>query len=271
MLLSDKVAIVTGGSKGIGRGIALKFAEEGCSVVVASTHRDEGIKTTEEISNKGGRSLFVQCDVTKAEQVQTMVNKVIERFGKIDILVNNAGGINVARTGVGMGQTEEEWDRLLDLNLKSVFLCCKAVIPHMKTRRYGKIINISSMGAIMPGRPNPGYHAAKAGVIGLTINLAFELAPFNINVNAILPGPIRTSFWEIITKDITDIDSFWKELAKGIPLQRYGTPEDIAGVALFLASELSSFVTGVIIPVSGGLPLGVSTSTTCYSFTSLNL
>ncbi|MEM2767065.1 MAG: SDR family NAD(P)-dependent oxidoreductase [Candidatus Bathyarchaeia archaeon] len=254
MLLSDKVAIVTGGSKGIGKSIALKFAAEGASVAVVS-HSEYGKLVADEIIKKGGKSIFIQCDVTDSHQVQNMIKQTIDKFGHVDILVNNAGGISVARgpTIYITDITDEDWDKIIDLNLKSTFLCCRTIVPHMKARRYGKIINISSMGAFCPGGPGgAAYHAAKAGVVGLTLDLAFELAPFNINVNAILPGPIRTDFWG----SIKDNNTFFEKLTKTqIPMQRVGTPEEVAGAALFLASELSSYVTGVILPVAGGDPL----------------
>ncbi len=254
MLLASRVAIITGGAIGIGRGIALKFAEEGCSVVVADIDAIEGKKTAEEVSKKGGEGIFASCDVTINRQVQDMVGKAISKFGKIDILVNNAGGVSGPKGSID-DVSEEQWDKSLNLNLKSAFLCCKAVVPHMKKNKYGKIINISSLGAIHPAVSVVHYHSAKAGVLGLTYNLAFELAPFNISVNAILPGPIRTPFWEPVTRDIPDKDAFFAEIAKKeVPMQRIGTPEDIAGAALFLASELSAFVTGETINVAGGLP-----------------
>jgi len=254
VLLSDRVAIITGGAVGIGRGIALKFAAEGCSVIIADIDAIEGKKTAGEVSKKGGEGIFVSCDVTVGRQVQDMVGKAVSKFGKIDILVNNAGGVPDPKGSLAE-VTEEQWDRSLDLNLKSAFLCCQAVVPHMKKNKYGKIINISSLGAVHPAVSVVHYHAAKAGVLGLTYNLAFELAPFNIAVNAILPGPIRTPFWEPVTRDIPDKDAYFAEIAKKeVPMQRVGTPEDIAGAALFLASELSAFVSGETINVAGGLP-----------------
>ena len=145
MLLSNRVAIITGGARGIGRGIALKFAEEGCSIVIADVLVKEAGKIVEEISQKGGKAIFAQCDVSKSRQVNDMMDQTINRFGKVDILVNNAG------IGAGIKSisdiSEEEWDRLLGINLKGAFLCCKAVVPHMKEKRYGKIINISSCAA----------------------------------------------------------------------------------------------------------------------------
>ncbi|MEM1556757.1 MAG: SDR family NAD(P)-dependent oxidoreductase [Candidatus Bathyarchaeia archaeon] len=255
-LLSDKVAIVTGGARGIGKSIALKFAEHGCSIAIADILIEEGNKTANEIEKMGRSAIFIPCDVTRSEQVYSMVNQTIRKFGKIDILVNNAGGISIARTS-GIEQSEEDWDKLINLNLKSAFLFCRAVAPLMRARRYGKIINISSIGVISPPECNPGYAAAKAGMIGLTIDLATELAPFNVNVNAILPGPIRgTGFLE--GRSLADIEAFWEEAAKKhVPFRRCGMPEDVANTALFLASDLSSFITGALIPVSGGIPLPV--------------
>ena len=255
MLLADRVAIVTGGAVGIGRGIALKFAEEGCAIVIADISVKEGEKTAGEVAAKGRGGIFIKCDVTDGRQVRDMAAKAIAEFGKVDILVNNAGGVPGITSGKLENVTEEQWDRFLALNLKSVFLCCQAVVPHMKKNRYGKIINVSSLGAVHPAVSVVHYHAAKAGVLGLTYNLTFELAPFNIYVNAILPGPIRTPFWEPVTRGIRDKDANFAELGKKeVPLQRVGTPEDIAGAALFLASELSAYVTGETINVAGGLP-----------------
>ncbi len=255
MLLEGKVAIITGGASGIGRGIAVKFAGEGGAVVVADIAEAEGKKTVAEISKTGRGGIFVRCDVTNRRQVQEMVSQTINKFGHIDILVNNAGGVPGAGPGSITDITEEAWDKIVDLNLKGQFLCCQAVIPHMKERKYGKIINISSLGALHPPASIVHYHAAKGGVLSLTSNLAFELARFNINVNAILPGPIRTDFYTGILEKVPDKEAFFRDLGRKVPLQRVGTPEDIAGVALFLASELSSYVTGEAIRVGGGLPL----------------
>ena len=156
--------------------------------------------------------------------------------------------------------TEELWDRVIKLDLKSVFLCCKSVVPYMQKNGYGKIVNISSIGAVHPSVSVNHYHAAKAGVLGLTVNLAFELANQNITVNAILPGPIRTPFWDPVIKGVSDPDAQFAGIArKEIPMQRLGTPEDIAGAALYLASDLSSFTTGQILRVAGGQPLPVIT------------
>ena len=257
MLLSDKVAIITGGAKGIGRGIALKFAEEGCDIVVNALHIDGARKVADEVKALGRKSLAIGADVSNSAEVNDMVARTIKKFGKIDILVNNAGGISLAKGGSIENTTEEDWDRIVDINLKGQFLCCRAVVPYMKKNKYGKIINVSSMGAIHPPAPIVHYHSAKGGVLGLTTNLALELAHLNITVNAILPGPIRSEFFNEMLKGMTkkEGEAFFKMLDNKVPMRRMGTPAEVAGVALFLASELSSYVTGEAICVGGGLPI----------------
>jgi NAD(P)-dependent dehydrogenase (short-subunit alcohol dehydrogenase family) len=248
MLLADKVAIVTGGAKGIGRGICLKLAEEGCSIVIADLLGDRAAETAAEISTKGGKALAIKCSVTDSRQVNDMVAAAIDRFRKIDILVNDVGAL--PRHYPAEELPEEEWDKVIDINLKSQFLCCKAVIPHMKAKKYGKIVNLSSIGVRDAVGPDLHYVAAKFGVLGLTFDLAFELAPFNITVNAILPGPIPTDFW---TTPATP--EMLAGMARTIPMQRTGTPEDIAKAVLFFASDLSSWVTGENLLVAGGMPM----------------
>lgn len=251
MLIKDRVAIVTGGAIGIGRGIALKFAEEGCSIAIADILENEAGETLKEILKKGSDALFVPCDVTKSQQVKDMVKQVIGKFGKVDILVNNAGGLPSSMSIVDL--PEERWDQVINLNLKGVFLFCKAVVPYMKEKGYGKIINISSLGAIRSPRPSIAYNSAKAGVLGLTYDLASELAPFRICVNAIMPGAIRTAFWDASIPSGTDKDTFFENLAQRMPMRRVGTPEDIAKTALYLASDLSEYVSGESVLVTGAL------------------
>jgi NAD(P)-dependent dehydrogenase (short-subunit alcohol dehydrogenase family) len=252
MLLADRTAIITGGGGGIGRGIALKFAEEGASIVIADIRETEGRKTVEEVVKKGVQGMFIPCDVTDSTQVQVMVDHAVGKFGKIDFLVNNAG--------IGPLPTpteelpEEEWDKIQAVNLKSVFLCSKAVIPYMKEKRYGRIINIASLAAISPFGPAVHYSSSKAGEVLFTINLAVELAPFNILVNAILPGSVDTEMQNNRIPSGANREEFLAEKGKNVPMQRIGTPEDVAGVALFLASDLASYVTASQIIVSGGLP-----------------
>lgn len=256
-MLAGRVAIITGGAKGIGRAIALKFAEEGCVVAIADISPKDAKDTLAEITRRGGEGLALTCDVTNRQQVGDTVAKVMANFGKIDILVNNAGGMAVAPKPIE-DMPEADWDKVLKLNLKSVFLFSQAVVPHMKKRRYGKIINLSSAAAINPPAHAIHYHTAKMGIIGFTLDLAHTLAPFNICVNVLLPGPIRTDFYEPMIGKMSDKekDGFFEELGRGdIPLQRVGTPEDVAGAALFLASELSAYITGEALKVSGGSPL----------------
>jgi NAD(P)-dependent dehydrogenase (short-subunit alcohol dehydrogenase family) len=257
MLLKDRVAVITGGAKGMGKGTALKFAEEGCTVIVCDIDIDGAKGVAEEITAKGGVSLASKVDITKSSEIQQMVDQAIAKFEKIDILVNNAGGVPGTK-GSGNSDTisEEEWDRIIGLNLKGPFLVSKAVLPGMKKSRYGKIINLSSMGAVSPSVSVLHYHSAKAGVLGLTLNLAFELAPYGIYVNAIVPGPVETPFWDALMPPGQERDRFLGAIAKQeVPLGRMGTPDDIAGVALFLASGLSDYVTGQVMCVAGGQPL----------------
>ncbi|MBP1707209.1 MAG: family oxidoreductase [Chloroflexi bacterium] len=255
MLLKDRVALVTGGARGIGRGIALKFAEEGCAVAIADIKETEAEQTLKGIAGKGSKGIFIKCDATDSSQVKQMVNKVISTFGKIDILVNNAGGFTVA---VPLSEiTEEAWDKNVDLNMKSAFLVTKAVAPYMIEKKYGKIINLSSVAAITSGPPSIHYASSKGGVLSMTFDLAGELGRYGICVNAILPGTIRTPLWtETNVPKGANEDEFFDGMAKKmILLQRAGYPEDIAGVALFFASSLSDYVTGDRLIVGGGFPL----------------
>ena len=261
MLLNDRVALITGGAKGMGRAIALKFAEEGCDVVVNALHLDGAKKVADEVKALGCKALAIQADISKSAQVKNMVDRAIQEFGKIDILVNNAGGVGV-KGGDTTDATEADCDKVLDVNLKGHFLVCMAVIPHMKKQQYGKIINVSSMGAVHPAVSVLHYHSAKAGLLGLTTNLAFELAPQNIYVNAIVPGPIETPFWDALQAPGPERDAFFAALCKKeVPLGRMGKPEDIAGPALFLASGLSDYVTGQVIYAAGGQPLNAHAAT----------
>jgi NAD(P)-dependent dehydrogenase (short-subunit alcohol dehydrogenase family) len=191
------------------------------------------------------------------KQVKAAVDKAIGQFGKIDILVNNAGGMLVAPKPIE-DMPEADWDRVLTLNLKSLFLFSKAVVPQMKKRKYGRIINLSSAAALNPPAHCIHYHTAKMGIIGFTLDLAHTLAPFNISVNVLLPGPVRTDFYDPMLGKLSEKekDAFFDDLGKGdIPMQRVGTIEDVANAALFLASDMSSYITGDALLVSGGSPL----------------
>lgn len=257
MLLADRVAIVTGGAAGIGKGIALRFAKEGCTIVIADIDGKRANETLAQITAKGGKGLAASCDALDFKQVHAVVDKAVSSYGRIDILVNNAGGMTAPPQPIE-DMPEADWDKVLTLNLKSLFLFSKAVVPRMKKRKYGRIINLSSAAAVNPPAHCIHYHTAKAGIIGFTLDLAQALAPFNIGVNVLLPGPVRTDFYDTMLGSLTekDKDIFFDELGRGdIPLQRIGTPEDVANAALFLASELSSYVTGTSLLVSGGSPL----------------
>jgi 3-oxoacyl-[acyl-carrier protein] reductase len=255
MLLADRVAIITGGAMGMGRSTAFSFADEGCAVVIADINKEIGTKTANDVSKKGRKCIFMHCDITDIRQIQRVVNQTIGTFGKIDILVNNAGGtLSGPKKNEGsiFNITEEQWDKVLALNLKGYVFFCKAAVPYMKERKYGKIISISSMGVFSPPGPSVAYHSAKAGVLGLTLNIARELAQYNINVNAILPGPIRTAFWGADMNNEAVLSAVAKN---NVPLQRIGSPEDIAAAVTFLASDRASYITGAFIDIAGGIPL----------------
>ena len=256
MLLKDRTAIVTGGAVGIGKGIATRFAAEGARVVIADISEKNGAATEAEIKDAGGSALFVRCDVTSRDEVRNMVDATVSAFGGVDILVNNAGGVPNIKGETLEEITDDEWQLFIDLNLKSVFLCCQAAVPYMKKQKYGKIVNFSSLGAVHPAVSVVHYHSAKGGVISMTYNLAYELAPHNIYVNCILPGPVKTPFWDPVVKDVEDVDAYFNEIGRReVPLGRVATPEDIAGNALYLASDLSSYVSGQMLYVGGGQPL----------------
>jgi NAD(P)-dependent dehydrogenase (short-subunit alcohol dehydrogenase family) len=257
MLLEGRVAIVTGGASGIGRGIAERFAREGAKVTIADVSAVKAGETQRVIEAAGGKAMAVQCDVTSADQIRAMADATVAAFGPIDILVNNAGALlgGVHTPSNLAAITDEAWDRMHNLNLKGAFLCSREVAPRMQANKYGKIVNISSIGAVHPPKPTAHYNSAKAGVLGLTYDMATEFARDNITVNAIMPGPVRTSFYDetIGSLSAEEKDGFFGMIGTEVPMQRVGTPDDIAGAALFLASDLSSYVTGVALPVAGGL------------------
>jgi NAD(P)-dependent dehydrogenase (short-subunit alcohol dehydrogenase family) len=263
MLLDKKVAIVTGGAKGMGRGIALTFAKEGANVVVCDLDIAGAKSVADEIKALGRKALAIETDITKSAQVNEMVAGTIKEFGAIDILINNAGGVPGTHASGASGTiSESEWNRIISINLTGPWLVTEAVLPAMKARRSGKIVFVASMGAVSPVVSVLHYHAAKAGVIGLSLNLAFELAPLRIRVNTIVPGPIETPFWDSLLPASHDRESFFAALSEHeVPLRRMGTADDIAGAALFLASDLSAFVTGQTLCVAGGQPMMSHNST----------
>ncbi len=247
MDFDDKVAIVTGASRGIGRAIAFEFGSRGARVVVNyiqnSSAADEVVST---ISESGGEAFAHQADVSVFEQADGLVKAAIEKYGDLHILVNNAG---ITRDGLIMKMSESDWDDVIQTNLKSTFNCCKAAIRHMLRRRYGRIINIASISGIMgnPGQTN--YSASKAGQIGFTKALAREVASRAITVNAIAPGFIQTDIWSTVPEEAQ------KSLMDMIPLGRVGQPEEIAKAAAFLASDEAAYITGHTLTIDGGIAM----------------
>jgi NAD(P)-dependent dehydrogenase (short-subunit alcohol dehydrogenase family) len=257
MYLENKVAIVTGGAKGMGRGIALKFAEEGADVVLCDLDEAGCQSVAKEVEALGRKALAFKMDITDSAAIARMVAGTLETFGTVDILINCAGGVPGTHGG---GNTEhisrEEWDRIIEINLTGPFLVTQAVLPTMKAKKYGKIVFIASMGAVSPVVSVLHYHAAKSGVMGLSLNLAFELAPLNICVNTVVPGPIETPFWDALMPPGPERDSFFAAVSKHeVPLGRMGQAKDIAGACLFLSSELGDYVTGQTLCVAGGQPM----------------
>jgi len=244
MRLEDKVALITGGARGIGRAIALTFAREGADVVVADVNFEIAAKTAAEIESLGVKSLALEMDVTNFEKVEEGVNKILDKMGKVDILVNNAG---ITKDNLLIRMSQADWDAVINVNLKGTFNCIKAVSRPMIKQRSGRIISIASIIGLMgnPGQAN--YAASKAGIIALTKTVAKELASRNINANAVAPGFIQTEMTAKLPEDIK------KKMLEVIPLAKLGTPEDVANVCLFLASNESSYITGQTITIDGGM------------------
>jgi 3-oxoacyl-[acyl-carrier protein] reductase len=245
-LLTDQVAIITGGNAGIGKAIALKFAEEGAQVAIFGTNHENGLKTIEEISrlNPNSKSKFYLVDVSQTQAVEESIKKVIDDFGQIDILVNNAG---ITADQLLMKMSENDWDRVIDINLKSCYNTCKAVVRGMMKAKKGRIINISSVVGLMGNAGQTNYAASKAGMIGFTKALAKELASRKIMVNCIAPGFICTNMTDKLD------DSQKEGVMRMIPMGEFGKPEDIAYAACFLASSMANYITGQVLSVDGGL------------------
>jgi 3-oxoacyl-[acyl-carrier protein] reductase len=242
--LSGKVALVTGAAQGIGKAIALLLARNGADVVVSDINLEKAQETTNEIEGMGRRSFAIKVNVADLKDVEQMVKAIVEQFGRIDILVNNAG---ITRDRLILRMTEEDWDTVLDVNLKGTFNCTKAVIRHMSKQKSGKIVSIASVSGEMgnPGQAN--YAASKAGVIGFTKTIAREFAGRGINVNAIAPGYIQTPMTDAVPEKAKE------ELKRMIPMERLGRPEDVAQAVLFLVSENSGYITGQVLNVNGGI------------------
>jgi len=246
-LLEGKTALVTGGARGIGKAIALKFASEGANVAFSDLNYDAAAEALEaEISAFGVKSKGYASDASSFESSESLISAVAAEFGRIDILVNNAG---ITRDNLLMRMTEADWDLVIKVNLKSVFNLTKAVQKVMLKQRFGSIINMSSVVGVGGNAGQSNYSASKAGLIGFTKSIAQELGSRSVRCNAIAPGFIET---DMTAKLPDDVRKSWIE---GIPLKRGGKPEDVADVALFLASDLSSYVTGQVISVCGGMKM----------------
>ena len=244
MRLKDKVALVTGGARGIGQAIAMTFAKEGADIVVADVNLEIAQKTASEIEALGRKAMALEMDVTSYEKVEEGINKILDKMGKVDILVNNAG---ITKDNLLLRMSQADWDAVINVNLKGTFNCIKAVTRPMIKQRSGKIISIASIIGLMgnPGQAN--YAASKAGIIALTKTVAKELASRNINANAVAPGFIQTEMTAKLPEDIK------KKMMEAIPLAKLGTPQDVANVCLFLASEESNYITGQTITIDGGM------------------
>jgi len=244
MRLKDKVALITGGARGIGRAIAIAFAQEGADIAIGDVNLEEACKAAKEIETMGRKSLAIDLDVTDYLKAEEAVNKILDKFTKVDILVNNAG---ITKDNLILRLSAAEWDAVLNVNLKGTFNCIKAVSKAMLKQRSGKIINIASIIGVIGNAGQANYSASKAGIIALTKTAAKELASRNINVNAVAPGFIQTEMTARLPEDLK------QKMQQLIPLNRFGSPEEVAGVCLFLASEAASYITGQTIIVDGGM------------------
>jgi len=243
-MLSDKVAIVTGASRGIGRAIALALASQGAKVVASARNAEALAKLTAEIKSQGGDALAVVGDVAVEDDANNLVKQAVSAYGQVDIFINNAG---ITRDGLLLRMKNADWDAVLDTNLKGAFLCTRAVAKVMSKQRSGRIINISSVVGEMGNAGQANYCASKAGLLGLTKSVARELARRNVTVNAITPGFITTE----MTEDMTE--KAQETMTEQIPLGRPGSAEDVANAVIFLASEQSAYITGQVLGVNGGM------------------
>ena len=240
----NRVALVTGASRGIGRAIALSLCRSGFDIVVASPEIEKNEEVAEEIRACSGEALTVNLDVTSADSVKAAIAKIIADKTRIDVLVNNAG---VTRDGLAVRMKQADWDLVLKINLTGAFLCTQAVLPGMMRNRWGRIVNIASVVGQAGSAGQANYAASKAGLIGLTKSLAQEMASRNITVNAIAPGYIATDMTSVLPDDVKE------KILASVPLARMGKPEDIAAAVKFLASEDASYITGHVLAVNGGM------------------
>jgi len=250
--LDGKVALVTGATYGIGKAIADLFAVHGAKVILAARDETKGVVALADVRRKSD-AIFIKTDVSKSSEVKKMVDEAINKFGRIDILVNNAG---IAPQGTILDTPEDVWDYTIDVNLKGVFLCCKQVIPHMLRNHGGSIVNIGSINSLAAMENEAAYDASKGGVLMLTRAIALDFAKSNIRANCICPGAIETPLLTTQLKMAPDPEKVTRDLIAKHPIGRMGKPEEIAKVALFLATDSSSFITGTAIPVDGGILAG---------------
>lgn len=255
MELNGKTALITGAARGIGKTIALRFAQEGAKIALNDINKESLEDTAREIKKVSReRVIYKRADISKSKEVKELAQYVTEELGVIDILINNAA---ISQIVSFLDTSEKLWDRTMEVNLKGAFLCCQAVIPGMIKKGKGKIINMSSQSGKRGSKWHAAYCVSKFGIIGLTQSLALELAPYRINVNAVCPGVVFTSLWEEQAADQArrkgiEEKEVKKDLLKNIPLARLGTPEDVANLVLFLASSRSDYITGQAINLSGG-------------------
>ncbi|TFZ41071.1 3-oxoacyl-[acyl-carrier-protein] reductase [Soehngenia longivitae] len=244
-MLNKKIALVTGGSKGIGKSIAIKLAEDGYDIAFTySSDENAANDTLEELNKLGSNSLSIKKDMSIEEDVKEAIKEIEEKLGTVDVLVNNAG---ITRDGLLMKMKAEDFDRVIEVNLRSVFLTTREIIRPMIKKKYGKIINISSVVGIMGNAGQANYAASKAGVIGFTKSIAKEFASRGVRANAIAPGFVETDMTKVLKEDVKE------EMLKNIPLGYFAKPEDVANLVSFLASEKSDYITGQVIQIDGGM------------------
>jgi len=246
MKLKDRVSLITGAARGIGKEIALLFAREGSDVVVCDVDLEAAQNTQKEIESLGRRALSFKADVTNITQVEEMVNLILDKFSKIDILVNNAG---ITKDNLVLRMSDDEWDKVLSVNLKGAFNCLKVVSRHMLKKRYGKIVNVASIIGMIGNAGQANYAASKGGLIALTKSVAKEFGSRSINANAVAPGFIQTAMTDKLPEE------YRKQMLEVIPMAKFGQPEDVAKVCLFLASPESDYITGQVIVVDGGMTM----------------
>lgn len=246
-MLENKVALVTGAGRGIGKQIAISLAAEGAMVIVNyNGSKDRAVETVQEIEQAGGKAAAYQCNVADDSSCETMIHELILTYGHVDILVNNAG---ITRDNLLMKMTEEDFDQVIDINLKGTFHTIRHLSRYFLKQRSGKIINISSVSGIMGNAGQANYSASKAGVIGLTKSVARELSSRGITVNAVAPGMIDTEMTEVLSDNVKD------QMLQQIPLRKMGTTKNIADVVVFLASDKADYITGQVIAVDGGMTM----------------